>query len=199
MVPPTRRQVLAGILAAVIALAAIGIAMRSHGRGNGSAPVDGAVAQFAPPGGGTSTTSAAELVVDVAGEVHRPGVYHLPAGSRVLDAIASAGGATGDAQLGAVNRAAPVVDGQQVLVPARGSPGAGGVVVGGGGAPSGPVSLSSATAEQLDALPGVGPATAQRILDYREEHGAFRTVDELDAVPGIGPSHLDQLRGLVAP
>jgi len=97
-----------------------------------------------------------------------------------------------------VNLAAPLADGEQVVVPRRGAPGA----VGGGsstGAPAGPVQLSTATLEQLDTLPGVGPSTAQKILDYREKHGAFSSVDELDAVPGIGPKRLEQLRELVVP
>jgi competence protein ComEA len=125
----------------------------------------------------------------------------LPKGSRVSDAIVHAGGTTRLADRGGVNLAAPVADGQQVLVPTRGvvgGAGAGGAV-GAGSTPAGPVSLSSATAEQLDALPGVGPVTAQKIIDYRTEHGAFHSVDELDAIPGIGPARLEDLRKLVVP
>jgi competence protein ComEA len=140
------------------------------------------------------------LVVHVVGAVRRPGLYRLADGSRIADALERAGGATVRAELALVNLAAPVADGTQVIVPARQS-------VGRGAAPSadppvalgGPVHLNTATLEQLDALPGVGPATAQRILDYRQEHGAFRSVDELDAVPGIGPARLEQLRELVTP
>jgi competence protein ComEA len=141
-----------------------------------------------------------EVVVHVAGAVARPGLYRLPEGSRVDDAVGLAGGARPKAALDLVNLAAPVVDGQQVIVPLKGagggtaaSPSTGGE----GGAPGTKVRLNSATLEELDELPGVGPVTAQQILDYREANGAFRSVDELDAVPGIGPATLEQLRPLV--
>jgi competence protein ComEA len=139
-----------------------------------------------------------ELVVHVAGAVLQPGLYRLPEGSRVDDAIAEAGGARPRAALDLVNLAAPVADGQQVVVPVRGSASA----TGSPGAlepgvAGGMVHLNSATLEQLDELPGVGPVTAQQIVDYRTANGAFRSVDELDAVPGIGPARLEQLRPLV--
>lgn len=95
-----------------------------------------------------------------------------------------------------VNLAAPLADGEQVLVPARGAASS---AVGGAPSPTAPLDLNTASAEQLDALPGVGPATAQKIIDYRQAHGPFRSVDELEAVPGIGPSKLAQLKGLVIP
>jgi competence protein ComEA len=138
--------------------------------------------------------------VYVVGAVRRPGLYRLPQGARVADAVARAGGATRKADPAAVNLAAPVADGQQVLVPARlprAVAAAQGVAT--PGVPAGPIQLSSATEEQLDSLPGIGPATAQKILDYRTEHGAFRSVEELDEVPGIGPTRVEQLRGLVVP
>lgn len=141
------------------------------------------------------------LTVHVVGAVHRPGLYRLPGGSRVNDAVERAGGATHKANLAGINLAAPLADGLQVVVPSK-TPGGGSVVPaasGGGAATSGPLDLNSATLEQLEALPGVGPVTAQKILDYREQHGAFTSVAELDAVPGIGPSHMAQLKGLVAP
>ena len=152
-----------------------------------------------PPRAGQGATAARRLVVDVAGAVRRPGLVHLREGDRVADAIARAGGFARSAERTAVNLAAPVADGQQVLVSRRGG---GGVAAGSGGAgpaPSGPLSLSSATVEQLDELPGVGPVTAHKIVAYRQEHGAFRSVDELDAVPGIGPARLADLRELVTP
>jgi len=136
--------------------------------------------------------------VDVVGAVRRPGLYRLPTGARVADAVSRAGGVTRKAELALVNLAALVADGEQVVVPLRGQA-AVGASAGGVSAPSGPVHLNSATIEQLDALPGVGPVTAQKIVDYRTAHGAFQSVDELDAISGIGPAKLDQLRGLVVP
>ena len=145
---------------------------------------------------------APRLVVHVVGAVRRPGLYRLREGSRIADALARAGGATRKADLALVNLAAPVADGVQVVVPRRlptaaaaapASPGAP------AGAAQGPVHLNTATLEQLDALPGVGPVTAQKILDYRQQNGGFASVDELDAVSGIGPARMDQLRELVAP
>ena len=156
----------------------------------------------APP---TETaTTAAPVVVDVVGAVRRPGLYRLAQGTRIADAVARAGGATPKADLALINLAAPLADGEQVVVPRRGSaaPGAVGGASGSdasGAAPAGPVHLSTATLEQLDSLPGIGPVTAQKILDYRQKQGAFTSVDELDAVPGIGPARLDQLEDLVAP
>ena len=145
-----------------------------------------------------STTVVSQLFVHVAGAVRRPGLYRLADGSRVADALRRAGGPTRKAQLELVNLAARVADGEQVVVPRRGSN-----AVGAGSpspsAQSGPVHLNTATLEQLDSLPGVGPVTAQKILAYRQEHGAFGSVDELDAIPGIGPARLGQLRDLVAP
>ena len=150
------------------------------------------------------------LVVHVVGAVHRPGLYRLREGARVADAVSRAGGATRGAELAALNLAAPLVDGVQVLVPRRlAATGVGGATAGDPSAEAlagaatagiGPrLSLSSATADQLDELPGVGPITAQKILDYRAAHGPFRSVDDLDAVPGIGPTRIEQLRDLVTP
>ena len=159
-----------------------------------------------PPAPGTSATGTpvARVVVDVVGAVRRPGLYRLGQGARIADAVARAGGATGKADLAQVNLAAPIADGEQIVVPKRGAvgsapAGSAGGAGGAGGAPSAPVQLSTATLEQLDSLPGIGPVTAQKILDYRTKHGAFGSVDELDAVPGIGPARLEQLRDLVVP
>jgi competence protein ComEA len=155
-----------------------------------------------PQGAGVTGLPAARVVVDVVGAVRRPGLYRLEHGTRIADAVARAGGATGKADLSMVNLAAPLADGEQVVVPKRGAAGAaaGAGAAGAGAAPTtGPVHLSTATLEQLDSLPGIGPVTAQKILDYRAKHGAFTSVDELDAVPGIGPSRMDQLQDLVAP
>ena len=148
------------------------------------------------------TTGAAapkELVVDVTGAVRRPGLYRLSEGARVADALRRAGGATRHADVSLVNLAQLVADGEQVVVPRRGAAAAVAAAGAAGGAATGPVHLNSATADELDALPGVGPVTAEKIIDYRTKHGAFSSVDELDAIPGIGPARLDQLRDLVAP
>jgi competence protein ComEA len=157
-----------------------------------------------PPGLGTGAASpSARVVVDVVGAIRQPGLYRLSSGSRIADAIARAGGATRKAALAQVNLAAPLADGEQVVVPLRGAAAAAAPPAagpdGGIGAPAAPVQLSTATLDQLDTLPGVGPSTAQKILDYRTKHGAFSSVDELDAVPGIGPKRLEQLRDLVVP
>jgi len=142
------------------------------------------------------------LVVHVVGEVRRPGLYRLRDGSRIADAVRRAGGAVRGADLAALNLAAPLVDGVQVLVPSRvavgGTPSSG-ADAGAGTSIAAAVSLSSATVEELDELPGVGPITAQKIVDYRAEHGPFGSVDDLDAVPGIGPTRIEQLRDLVTP
>jgi len=143
------------------------------------------------------------LVVHVVGEVRRPGLYRLRDGARIADAVRRAGGARTGADLAALNLAAPLVDGIQVLVPSRVARVGGSSSAGGRpsapGAPVAPISLSSATVEELDELPGVGPITAQKIVDYRAEHGPFASVDDLDAVPGIGPTRIEQLRELVTP
>ena len=138
----------------------------------------------------------------VAGAVRRPGLYRLREGSRVADAVARAGGATAKADTAAVNLAAPLADGIQVVVPSRVAGVAGAAATGqaGGGTAAGVrVSLSSASLAELDALPGVGPVTAQKIVDYRAAHGGFGSVDDLDAIPGIGPARLEQLRDVVSP
>ena len=141
------------------------------------------------------------LVVHVVGAVRRPGLYKLPQRSRVADAVARAGGSTRHADLSLINLAAPVSDGIQVVVPVRAPAAAApaGQATGAGSAPAGPVHLNTATIEQLDSLPGVGPVTAQKILDYRQKHGAFSSLEELDAIPGIGPARMEQLRDVAAP
>jgi competence protein ComEA len=141
------------------------------------------------------------VVVHVVGEVRRPGLYRLRDGARIADAVRRAGGAGRNANLAGVNLAAPLVDGIQILVPSRTTPVASSpdAPSAGESAAGGLISLSSATVEELDQLPGVGPITAQKIVDYRTEHGPFGSVDDLDAVPGIGPTRIEQLRDLVTP
>jgi competence protein ComEA len=142
--------------------------------------------------------------VDVVGAVVAPGLYRLDDGSRVADAVALAGGTTRKANLSAVNLAAPLVDGTQVVVPRKGDavappPVAGAEATGSADASSGPIHLNTASLDELEEIPGVGPVTAQRIVDFREQNGPFRSVDELDAVSGIGPKRLEQMRDLVVP
>ena len=171
----------------VAAIAAVILLVRQLSGGGGAQPVP--PLRVARP----AHAAAALLVVDVAGAVRRAGLYRLPRGSRVADAVARAGGATRRANLTLLNLAAPLADGEQVLVPA----GAGGAAAAAGG--NAPVDLNSATAEQLDALPGIGPATAAKIVAFREQHGPFRSTADLDAIPGIGPGRIAGLKGLVVP
>jgi len=189
------RRVLA---AALLGLVLVVVAWRHAAAG---APAPLRVAPVLPARASSAPAAATPklLVVDVVGAVRRPGLVRLAEGSRVADAIARAGGLRRGAERAGVNFAAPVSDGQQVVVPQRGEAGAAGAGAGSAAASTGPVSLSSATAEQLDTLPGVGPVTAEKIVAYRQQHGAFRSVDELDAISGIGPSRIANLRGLVVP
>ena len=188
---PAQRRLLAAVVL-LGALLVLGAPRLLHGGGTHVAIPVLRAPRSAP------VSRSAKLVVDVAGAVRRPGLHSLAPGMRIADAVAAAGGATAKADLAAVNLAAPVADGEQILVPARG---AGGVGAGGGGTPSptAPLDLNTASLEQLDALPGIGPTTAQKILDYRQAHGSFHSVAELDAVPGIGQGRLEQLKGLVIP
>jgi competence protein ComEA len=189
---PARRVLATALLALVVLV----VAWR-HVAASGASGAPLRVAPIVPGGAGSRSPAAAALVVDVAGAVRRPGLVRLAKGSRVSDAIAHAGGLTPRADRDAVNLAAPVSDGQQVLVPARGAVAS--AAGSGGETTSGPVSLSAATAAQLDTLPGIGPVTAQKIVDYRTQHGSFTSVDGLDAIPGIGPARIAELQGLVVP
>ncbi|HUP71577.1 MAG TPA: helix-hairpin-helix domain-containing protein [Acidimicrobiales bacterium] len=144
-----------------------------------------------------STSRGSEVVVHVAGAVVSPGVFRLSDGSRTVDAISAAGGARGDADVARVNLAARLSDGLRVYVPMIGEAAAP-LVDGASDATSqGPINLNAATADQLDALPGVGPSTATAIVAYRRDHGPFSSVEQLLDVPGIGPSKLAQIRTLI--
>ena len=149
----------------------------------------------------SSATSAANLVVHVAGAVRHPGLVRLPAGARVADAVKAAGGPARNAELASVNLARPVVDGEQLVVLVRGQSPAGAAPPAAGGAPASasgaPIDLNTATLEQLDTLPGVGPVLAQRILDWRAEHGRFGSTDELREVSGIGEATFADIKSLV--
>jgi competence protein ComEA len=164
-----------------------------------SAPVRSAVPGESVTAGPSAASTSTLLVVDVAGKVRHPGLYRLPAGSRVDDAVRAAGGVLPGVDLTSLNLAAKVADGQQIAVglpgavagpaPAGSSPAS--------GAAGGPVDLNTASLEQLDALPGIGPVLAQHILDWRAAHGRFATVDQLREVSGIGTVKFDALRPLV--
>jgi competence protein ComEA len=202
----SRPQLLAYALAALVVVV-LGVRfMQGQARGSG-APAGAATAPSLGSGSGSATGTvrleprkATVALVHVAGAVRSPGVYRLRDGERVQDAVRRAGGPRAGADVNAINLAAKVADGQQVVVPRRGAAVAapGGVGAGdAGGPPQAPVSLNTATAEQLDTLDGVGPATASKILEYRRQHGGFRSIDDLGEIPGIGPKRLAALRGRV--
>ena len=137
------------------------------------------------------------VVVSVVGLVVRPGLVTLPEGARVADALAAAGGLLPEADPASVNLAAVVSDGEQIAVGVPGVAPPPAAAGGGGGTPSGPLDLNSATAADLDALPGIGPVLAQRIVDHRDATGRFTSVEQLDDVPGIGPTTYAELTDLV--
>jgi competence protein ComEA len=193
----SRTTTLVGVSIAFVLLAVVGQRLAQAGTSRAPEP---AVAPLEPVAASPSRT---ELVVHVVGAVRRPGLYRLRDDARIADAVRRAGGALRSADLAGVNLAAPLVDGVQILVPeaagSLSSPAEAGGGAAGLGSAGGSVSLSSATVEELDTLPGIGPITAQRIVDYRAEHGPFASVDDLDAVPGVGPTRVEQLRELVTP
>ncbi|TQJ66701.1 competence protein ComEA [Arthrobacter sp. SLBN-100] len=182
------------------------------GEDSGSGEDNGGGSRAGPPSGTPSGTqesaSAGNVVVHVAGAVLRPGVVQLPAGSRVHDAIAAAGGGSPGSDPDRLNLAAVVEDGQKIHVPRQGEPLPGNAIEsgapeagaspdGGGGTPGSKVNLNTAGVEELDGLPKVGPVLAQRIVDWRKEHGPFKAVEELDAIDGVGPKMLEALLPLV--
>ncbi|GAA0328662.1 hypothetical protein GCM10010319_00830 [Streptomyces blastmyceticus] len=177
-------------------------AVRPPDRETSSVVADRAVAPTVVPSAdraGPAPRAGGSVVVDVTGKVLRPGIQRLPTGSRVVDALDAAGGARPGTDTTGLNRARVLMDGEQIVVGASPGPAAAPPPGAASGRPAGPVSLNSATAEQLDALPGVGPVLAQHIVDYRTEHGGFRSVDELRHVNGIGARRFTDLRPLVQP
>jgi competence protein ComEA len=180
------------LIYAVIAVAVLMLGARWI-RSSGGEPAGGTAVSFAADSSheGESTR---DVVVHVAGDVRRPGVYRLPAGSRVTDAVRRAGGFAGGANQDAINLAARLSDGQQVVVPGPGT-----VASSSSAASSGPVSLGSATVEQLDGVDGIGPVTAQKIIDFRDQHGGLSSINQLDEVDGIGPSTMETLRAALQP
>lgn len=217
LVGSARPRALALGLAGVIGVALVAglgwLALRPVG-----APAVGDDALFAAPAttvalaagpSAAATTTVPGIVVHAAGAVRQPGVYLVPAGSRVADLLDRAGGPTAETDLDRLNLAAPLADGQRLYVPRRGEqapavvgPDGGSGGSGGGGAagsvPAGPIDLNTATAEQLDTLPGIGPATAAAIVEHRARTGPFASVDALLDVRGIGPAKLDAIRELVS-
>ena len=196
-----RRQIYAYVAVAVVVLA---VGVRYVVLPKAAGPAGGAPLVLAPPSpspaspaAAASPTAAADVLVYVCGAVKSPGVVRVPADARVADALELAGGPEAKAELAAVNLAAKVVDGQQIVVPERGtvaaagaaaSGAAGGAAAAGGSAavPGAPVNINTASLEELDALSGVGPATAQKIIDYRTASGPFKTVEDIKNVSGIG-------------
>jgi competence protein ComEA len=186
--------------AVAVALLLLGARWIRSADEEGSPPGEVSFASSGEDGGGVSVDggSGRDVTVHVAGAVREPGVYRLPAGSRVTDAVERAGGATRPAGVEGINLAALLSDGQQVVVPggaAGGTPATGDAAA----ATDGPISLGTATLEQLDTIEGIGPVTAQNILDYRDEHGGLSSVDELDEISGIGPATMESLRAALQP
>ncbi|HKH14587.1 MAG TPA: ComEA family DNA-binding protein [Solirubrobacterales bacterium] len=143
-----------------------------------------------------------DVVVDVSGAVSDPGVYRLPAGSRVDDALQRAGGATGRAEVDTINLAARLTDGQQIIVPVRvkGSVGVtAGTTAGSAATTESPINVGTATVEELDTIEGIGPVTAQKIMEFRDQQGGISSVDQLDEIDGIGPATMEALRSRLQP
>jgi len=202
VVDPARVAVAAGIVALVV-VAGWWLVRPSPRPVEADLPVASTVPLASPP-----SVVPVEVVVQVAGAVAQPGVYRLADGARVVDLVEAAGGALPEADLQALALASRLTDGQRVQVPRVGEvlppsvlgaapAGAGGSGAGAGSVPAAPVDLNVATIAELEALPGIGPATAQAILTYRERNGPFRTLEDLGEVQGIGPARLDALRELV--
>jgi competence protein ComEA len=213
---PDRRHLIAYVAAAAVLIV---LAVRVIGRDGRSEPVPSismAPASAKPVRARPRAPGRARALiwVDVAGAVRRPGLYALPAGARIAAALERAGGVRARADRSAVNLAAKLADGQQVFVPLRGRHGAAaasagaasaaaGSAAGGAAAPGASggarISLSNATQAELEQLDGIGPALAQRIIQYRQQHGGFRSIGELQEVSGIGEKRLQALKGSISP
>ncbi|HET7485680.1 MAG TPA: helix-hairpin-helix domain-containing protein [Solirubrobacterales bacterium] len=199
--PELSRSQLAVYGAVAVALLLLGArAIRAEGSGGSGYSPSSSSSASAGSSGFTldSGGPGGDVVVDVTGAVARPGVYRLPGGARVTDAVQRAGGATGGAMLEAINLAAHLADGQQVVVPKKG-PGGAPLAATGAASEEGPISLGTATVEQLDTIDGIGPVTAQDIVEFREQHGGLSSVDQLDQVSGIGPATMESLRARLQP
>jgi len=190
----SRAQILVyGALAvAVLLLGARWLRMPAEaGAGSAAASGGSGSLSFSADAVPSEAEGSRDVVVHVAGAVSRPGVYRLPAGSRVADALQRAGGAAAGGDQNAINLAARLADGQQILVPGPGAPAA--------KAGAGPISLGTATAGQLDRIDGIGPATARDIIAFRDSHGGLSSIEELDQVSGIGPATMEALRARLQP
>lgn len=200
--PELSRSQVAVYGAVAIALLLLGArAIRAEGSdSSGSRFQSSSSFSAAQAGGRLSIDSGGgpDVVVHVTGAVLQPGVYRLPSGARVTDAVQRAGGTGSGALLEAINLAAPLADGQQVVVPKRG-PGGAPLTIAGGMGEDGPISLGMASAEQLEEIDGIGPVTAAKILEYREQQGGLASVDQLDQVSGIGPATMESLRARLQP
>jgi competence protein ComEA len=189
--------------AIAVAVLLLGARWLGSGGADSDAQAFGSASQHSASNDSVDVDQAAGgLVVHVAGEVRQPGVYRLAAGSRVTDAVERAGGVTSHGSADAINLAATLADGQQVVVPAKvaSPPGvAGGTAAGTSTAPAGPISLGTATVEQLDTIEGIGPVTAADIIEFRDQQGGLSSVDELDQVSGIGPATMEALRARLQP
>jgi competence protein ComEA len=191
---------------AAIAVVALLLGARWIRAGSGADGAEGSIAYGsegaaeAKPGDGEEVEfdqTGEDVVVHVAGAVRNPGVYRLPEGSRVTDAIERAGGVAPGGAQDAVNLAAPLADGQQIHIPAKNQAAAVGVA--GAAAGDGPISLGSATVEQLDTIEGIGPVTAAGIIEFRDQQGGVASIDELDQISGIGPATMEALRARLQP
>lgn len=193
-------------LAVYAALAVVALMLGSRWIRSGGEDASASAGEFAAFEDGESSeasgsgesfeSTGGDLVVHVAGAVDEPGVYRMPPGSRVTDAIDRAGGSTGEADPGGINLAAPLADGQQIQVPAKVE---GGASATGASSPDGPISLGTATVEELDTIEGIGPVTAAAILEFRDQNGGISSVDDLDQVSGIGPTTMEALRARLQP
>jgi competence protein ComEA len=189
----TNRLQIAVFAAIGVVLLLLGVrAVRDDGSSPGGFPAAPLATEPVGAGSGAGTASG-DVVVHVAGAVADPGVYRLPAGSRVADAVGRAGGPDGRAEPDAINLAARLADGQQVVVPSRGSSSAAAT------AEDGPISLGSADQADLETIEGIGPVTAADIIAFRDERGGIASIEELDEIPGIGPATIDSLRDRLQP